>query len=134
AMNAMVGDPGPAANGSVNTNNPGYVQFFKLSQVPQPAEIFVFLDEHPDTLDDGYFIANDTLIGSGYTWSDLPASYHNRAAAFSFADGHGALHRWQMPETVKPPAPNAVSPPMRISASRFTDLEWVTDHMSIDRN
>ena len=48
-MNAMVGDAGDFSTNGFNINNPGYVQFFKITQIPQPAEIFVFLDEHPDT-------------------------------------------------------------------------------------
>jgi len=61
-----------------NTNNPDYVQFFKLPAIPQPTGIFVFLDEHPDSINDGYFLhqADDPA------WIDLPASYHNGAAGF----------------------------------------------------
>jgi prepilin-type N-terminal cleavage/methylation domain-containing protein len=56
SMNAMVGNVGASLINGVNTNNPGYRQFFKITQIPRPAEIFVFLDEHPDSIDDGYFL------------------------------------------------------------------------------
>jgi len=52
SMNGMVGDCGNL----VDQFNPLYVQFFKLSQMPNPSGIFVFLDEHPDTINDGFFI------------------------------------------------------------------------------
>lgn len=134
AMNAMVGDPGSAFNGVANKNNPAYVQFFKLTQIRQPAEIFVFVDEHPDTMDDPYFLDTETLIGRGPVpaWTDLPASYHNRAAAFSFADGHSALHRWVESSTVQPITLVSVGP-ISIYNGKTTDLEWITDHMSVDR-
>ncbi len=56
SMNAMVGDAGAISASGVNSNNPTYQQFFKITQVPHPADIFVFLDEHPDSIDDGYFV------------------------------------------------------------------------------
>ena len=46
-MNAMVGNAGNFIANGVNINNPDYTQFFKITQIPQPTEIFVFLDEHP---------------------------------------------------------------------------------------
>src|SRR5471030_914594 len=90
SMNAMVGDAGAFSTNGVNVNNPAYKQFFKMTQIPHPADIFVFLDEHPDSIDDGYFINKDpgyaysaTYGGGSYNnaqWTDLPASYHNNAA------------------------------------------------------
>jgi prepilin-type processing-associated H-X9-DG protein len=39
------------------------------------------------------------MLDPGYAsgteqWRDLPASYHNGAGEFSFADGHSELHKW----------------------------------------
>src|SRR5471030_1059732 len=102
AMNAMVGNAGAFSTNGVNVNNPSYTQFFKSTQIPHPSDIFVFLDEHPDSINDGYFLNKDTPASNGGNganntavdqWLDLPASYHNGATAFSFADGHAALHR-----------------------------------------
>ena len=63
SMNAMVGDAGEFSTNGVNTNNPDYTQFFKITQIPQPTEIFVFLDEHPDSINDGYFLERDYYSG-----------------------------------------------------------------------
>ena len=128
-MNAMVGDAGELSRSGVNTNNPDYVQFFKITQIPQPTEIFVFLDEHPDSINDGYFLERDYYP----EWHDLPGSYHNGSAAFSFADGHSTLHRWIQPGTYRPPLPDAANLPIPVSSNGKDDLEWVLDHMSVDR-
>jgi prepilin-type N-terminal cleavage/methylation domain-containing protein/prepilin-type processing-associated H-X9-DG protein len=130
SMNAMVGNAGDFSTNGFNVNNPGYVQFFKITQIPQPAEIFVFLDEHPDSINDGYFLERDYYP----EWHDLPASYHNGAAAFSFADGHSALHRWMLSQTCPPPQPDVANLPIAVPASQEQDLNWVVDHMSVDRN
>jgi prepilin-type N-terminal cleavage/methylation domain-containing protein/prepilin-type processing-associated H-X9-DG protein len=140
SMNAMVGNAGAFSTNGVNINNPNYTQFFKITQIPRPSEIFVFLDEHPDSIDDGYFLNKDVDIayesyGSSSEWIDLPASYHNGAAAFSFADGHAALHRWLDSNTIRPPAPDAANLPIAIPAApadERTDFDWILQHMSIE--
>jgi prepilin-type processing-associated H-X9-DG protein len=143
SMNAMVGNAGNFSTNGYNVNNPGYTQFFKTTQIPQPSDIFVFLDEHPDSINDGYFLDKSPEEGNGYyeydgaQWTDLPASYHNHAAAISFADGHSSLHRWQQPDTIRPPLPDAANLPIPIPASpiaAIADFDWVLEHMSVDKN
>jgi len=57
---------------------------------PSAGETYVFLDEHPDSINDpGFFAPHQT------SWIDLPASYHHTAGGFSFADGHAEMHRWR---------------------------------------
>src|SRR5438477_5400998 len=48
---------------------------------PAPAQTFVFLDEHPETIDDGYFLV---LLDVKGIWGNSPANYHNGACGFSF--------------------------------------------------
>ena len=130
-MNAMVGNAGSASAGGTNANNPYYVQFFKITSIPEPADIFVFLDEHPDSINDGYFL-NRAYYPQ---WIDLPASYHNGSASFSFADGHAQTHRWLLPKTKPPALPDAAQPlPSGVLPSgERTDLQWVLDRMSVER-
>ena len=130
SMNAMVGNAGNFSKNGYNVNNPSYTQFFKMTQIQQPSDIFVFLDEHPDSINDGYFVERDYYP----EWHDLPASYHSGNAAFSYADGHSSLHRWVEPTTIAPSAPNAASLPIQVPANSRKDLEWVMDHMSVEKN
>ena len=94
-MNGMVGDPGSLTN----LFNPLYAQLFKTSDILTPSGIFVFLDEHCDTINDGFFI--NRL--DEYVWGNLPASYHNGAVNLSFADGHTESHRWALADTDRAP-------------------------------
>jgi len=128
SMNAMIGDAGDVTTGGFNINNPDYTQFFKMSQILHPTGIFVFLDEHPDSIDDGYFLNR----AYHWKWVDLPASYHNGATAFSYADGHSELHRWLEPSTVRPSSPNAAGLPISIPFSEWADFEWMLSHMSVE--
>jgi len=128
SMNAMLGDVGQFTASGTNVNNPDYVQFFKITQIPHPSGIFVFLDEHPDSIDDGYFIDR----AYSWQWRDLPASYHNGATAFSFADGHSTLHRWQQPSTIRPPFPDVANLPISLPSGDWGDFQWVISHMSVE--
>jgi prepilin-type N-terminal cleavage/methylation domain-containing protein/prepilin-type processing-associated H-X9-DG protein len=146
SMNAMVGDAGDVSASGFNINNPDYTQFFKITQIPQSSEIFVFLDEHPDTINDGYFLnkATEYAAAAGYggrpdsssdaEWLDLPATYHNNATAFSFADGHSELHRWLVPSTIQPVQPDVPYYPVDVSANQRMDFDWILSHMSVDHN
>jgi len=130
SMNAMVGDAGEASRYGYNRNNPGYAQFFVLSSIPRPAEIFVFLDEHPDSINDGYFVNR----GEDELWIDLPASYHLGAASFAYADGHSDLHRWEHSSTRPPARPDVVNLPAAVPAAEENDYYWVLERMSVPRS
>jgi len=56
---------------------------------PGVAQTWVFLDEHPDSINDaGFFNPYATQV------VDIPATYHNGACGFALADGHGEIHKW----------------------------------------
>jgi len=144
SMNAMIGDAGSFSTAGFNVNNTNYVQFFKLNNIPQPANIFVFLDEHPDSISDGYFL-NKVATSSpeyGYTansylhreWQRLPASYHGGNASFSFADGHSEIHHWRFRSTAPPSLPDSSGLPIDIPVDQTADFNWVVEHMSVGRN
>ena len=118
SINGMVGDPGRLAN----QFNQEYIQFRKFSDVITPASLFVFLDEHPDSINDGYF-HNDV---DTYFWSDLPASYHNGACCLSFADGHSEVHNWTDRETKRPVLKNSFEP-FPVSSRR--DFDWLKERI-----
>jgi prepilin-type N-terminal cleavage/methylation domain-containing protein/prepilin-type processing-associated H-X9-DG protein len=127
SMNAMMGNAGPASESGENVNNPDYVQFFKIDQVPAPATFFVLVDEHPDSINDAYFLNR----GDKHSWIDLPASHHNGAATFSFADGHSELRKWVRPSTVHPAQPDAAPLPLYLYESDLDDWKWVMERMSL---
>jgi len=127
AMNAMVGDAGELTEKGFNQNNPSYIQFFRLTDIPKPSDIFVFLDEHPDSINDGYFL-NQFYAKE---WVDLPASYHNNSAAFAFADGHAQLQRWHNESTRQPARPDGVDLPLAMGNEQTLDFRWVVQHMSV---
>jgi prepilin-type N-terminal cleavage/methylation domain-containing protein/prepilin-type processing-associated H-X9-DG protein len=131
SMNAMVGDAGSFSQSGRNVNNPDYIQFFKLSSIPRAGSIFVFLDEHPDTISDGYFL--NKYDARPPEWLRLPASYHDGAASFAFADGHSEMHRWRNALTKPSALPGAAHPlPIQIPSDQRADYYWVITRMSVE--
>ena len=104
--------------------------FIKLSDVrkPSPSDLWVFVDEHPDSINDGCMITDPSTMTK---WVDLPASLHNGACSFSFADGHSEVHKWKESSTRIPvtqmPQNNIVVPSSR-------DLTWMSEHSTTRRN
>lgn len=99
--------------------------FQRLSDFHFPANTFVLLDEHPDSINDGLF-SNDADITQ---WTDVPASYHGGAAGFSFADGHSEIHPWRFPTSKVLSIPYALSWPFPVPVNQRGDRVWVAQHM-----
>lgn len=57
---------------------------------PGPAETWVYLDEHPDSINDAAFFNPHQT-----SWVDVPATYHHGATGFAFGDGHSEIHKWR---------------------------------------
>jgi len=97
---------------------------------PLPSEVWVFTDEHPDSINDaGLFSPHQT------SWIDMPATYHNGACGVSFADGHAEIHRWKAslsgagPQQVGaiPNAEGSVGPlPPYTVYPRDIDISWLS--------
>jgi prepilin-type N-terminal cleavage/methylation domain-containing protein/prepilin-type processing-associated H-X9-DG protein len=114
-----------SANGAIGKGNKtaadGLLQceklFIKTSDVarPAPSELWMFVDENPDSINDGAFF-NAQM---DRRWIDMPANYHNGACGFSFVDGHSEIKKWKT--TVLKEKPNfAYAPP----AVPKDDLDW----------
>jgi prepilin-type N-terminal cleavage/methylation domain-containing protein/prepilin-type processing-associated H-X9-DG protein len=127
SLNAALGGTADLSQNVSPTRD--YFNARKLSELtmPGPSDTFAFLDEHPDSINDGTFHVIPGLAPANYKWRDLPASYHYGGGAnFSYADGHCEIKRWQDGRTKKP-----------ITRSNFTglnvrgssDYQWITDRM-----
>lgn len=76
--------------------SPPYKTYGRLDHIVSPTETWVMVDEHPASINDAACAVQIVLpqAKSGNV-IDFPASYHNGAAGFSFADGHSELHQWK---------------------------------------
>lgn len=125
SMNAYVGgtstDPNILNNGLSTYQNYNKVT---LMQTPGPANTWVFIDEHGDSINDGFFFI---AMGQTTAWYDWPGNYHGNSCTFSFADGHSENRKWSDPAIANKPV-------TQVSHSGFTaypvqdggiDLGWI---------
>ncbi|HWW02518.1 MAG TPA: prepilin-type N-terminal cleavage/methylation domain-containing protein [Candidatus Acidoferrum sp.] len=94
---------------------------------PGPALTFVFLDERRDSINDGYFVTEMDGYPNMATTKivDYPASYHNNACGFAFADGHSEIHKWRDSRTM-PPLTTALT--LNVASPNNPDVFWMQDH------
>jgi prepilin-type N-terminal cleavage/methylation domain-containing protein len=97
--------------------------------VPGPVNIYVFLDEFCDSIDDGTFMLNPGLPAGQEAWRNLPATYHNRCGSFSFGDGHSEIHKWQDSRTYQYVHPTSGAPWNGANIIKSADYEWMDDRM-----
>jgi prepilin-type processing-associated H-X9-DG protein len=89
-----------------------------------PSSTFLFLDEHEDSLDDGYFFLGNKdphLFG----WDEVPANHHNRGTHLTFADGHAERRRWKDKRTIFPITRTLLG---GVSQLNNPDILWLYQH------
>jgi len=92
----------------------------KLSQIVIPAKTWVFVDEHPDSLNDAACAVQMAKDGATSAMIiDFPASYHGGACGLSFGDGHAEIHKW-IGKTIKGPVVSLVVP----AGDSVKDIIW----------
>jgi prepilin-type N-terminal cleavage/methylation domain-containing protein/prepilin-type processing-associated H-X9-DG protein len=123
AMNSAMGD----VTGINQRLNGRYKVFLKTSDftVLSPADTWVLLDEQPDSINDNLFFVAMT----GTLWVDVPASYHNNACGFSFADGHAEIKRWLDFNSRQPV--RQVNPSLGNQTSAPNDVRWLQQRTTV---
>ncbi len=98
--------------------------FKKLMQIrhPDPANLFVFIEVHEDSIVDSLF--GIPIPGSEFdgTWFDLPANRHNNGCNLSFADGHVEHWKWVVPKIFR-------SLGQAVARNERPDYDRVRDHI-----
>lgn len=143
SMNSNFGrsEPTDTKGGMVNSWGYGapWKQWHKTSEVKKPSEMFVFIDEHPGSINDAFFVCTFGGGGAngsseyprtvnGAQWGDVPAFYHNRATGFGFADGHSEIKKWQSRDI--PVRKSGGSYPFTQGPAHISDQNWYTRHVA----
>ena len=115
---------GPTANGTMvdgghiaghwlssgNASTPGspfrvYTKEASIRGGLSPSDLWVLVDEHPDSINDCAFAVQMPLGWPNanpqtFNFIDVPTKYHGNSCGFSFADGHSEIHHWLMPGVI----------------------------------
>jgi prepilin-type N-terminal cleavage/methylation domain-containing protein/prepilin-type processing-associated H-X9-DG protein len=125
-----------------NRNQTAWRTYDRLSTIVNPVKTFVFVDEHPDSINDAAFANAVTGTGvyppdsaGGEQIIDVPAAFHNGACGFSFADGHSEIHKW-IGSAIKPAVRYTDSPPLALNypaGDSARDVRWMAEHTTVRR-
>jgi prepilin-type N-terminal cleavage/methylation domain-containing protein/prepilin-type processing-associated H-X9-DG protein len=143
AANGTIQDPGHGPMGhwlsSGNNSTPGYPWkvYIKETDITGgigPADLWVLVDEHPNSINDAAFAVQMPLNPGATYWIDVPAKTHNNACGFAFADGHSEIHKWLAPQGIAPTFCAADTAPgigsQQNSVPNDPDVLWVAHHTS----
>ena len=75
--------------GSRDPNHPVYI---KESEIKQPKQTFVFVEEDQVSINDGMLLVD---VGGSLRLVDLPSRSHRFGYGISFVDGHAAINQFQ---------------------------------------
>lgn len=95
---------------------------------PGPSKTWVLLDEREDSINDSFWVTSmDGYPNPAQTKIvDYPASYHNKAGGFAFADGHSEIKRWKDSRTIPNLRPGQALP-LNVASPNNQDMVWLQE-------
>ncbi len=136
SMNAYMN--GVTSQSDVSSAMTGYTVYNRLTAMigPGPSDLWVFLDEQGDSINDGFFLVQCGQTGSTQYWIDKPASYHGGTGAFAFADGHAESRKWRDGVIANDPVlgvnPSGTTGSLTTEQADVSagDIQWIQSHTS----
>lgn len=119
-----------------NGNQQVWRTYSKLSTIINPVKTWVFIDEHPDSINDAAFAnaCTDSWSESAARIIDFPANYHNGACGFSFADGHAIVHKWTGKKIKDAPLFYGMDGSLQLNVPAETsweDVKWLAENTTV---
>ena len=105
----------------IDNSYPAFFKYSSFNAKLSTTDAFVFLDENPLSINDGYFEVDANPTSQ---FDDRPAINHGNSSSFSFADGHVELHKWHDSLLL-------VSPNSYANVSTSQDHLWLCAHASV---
>ncbi len=88
------------------TESPPWNIFNKTGDIinPAPVNLWVFIDENPDSINDAAFAVDmdPSFTGANAAFVDGPGLLHAGGCGFGFADGHSEIRKWKDSRTLGP--------------------------------
>jgi prepilin-type N-terminal cleavage/methylation domain-containing protein/prepilin-type processing-associated H-X9-DG protein len=125
AMDAAIGDGTKYTSFSWSAGPPAFWWGKTTADLttPGPAMSWLFLDEHPDSIDDCILYTNPYFTSGTGQFTELPANDHGGACGLTFADGHSEIHKWVDSLSLYPVQYTTRN---QISVSNSKDLAWMS--------
>jgi hypothetical protein len=119
-------------NGSQNV----WRTYDKFTAIVNPAKTWVFVDEHPDSINGLGFANACTGADSPNTAQiiDFPANFHCGACGFALSDGHSEIHKWRGSKIANAPVTYTGTLPLNVPAGdSWVDVRWMAENTTVRR-
>jgi prepilin-type N-terminal cleavage/methylation domain-containing protein/prepilin-type processing-associated H-X9-DG protein len=128
SMNGQMGAIYLDANAQVSGYDSNARLYIRESDLtcPAPSDAFIFCDENPGSINDGYLeISTGTAA-----FPDTPAAYLGGACGFGFADGHAEMHIWRTAVLTSIPVTmdSDAHYPLVTGGNNNVDWQWFEQH------
>lgn len=114
--------------------SPPWRIFGKTSDMigPLPSNLWVMIDENPDSINDAAFAVRMDDQGPRASWQDGPATYHGGGCGFNFADGHSEIKKWRDGRTLARPMLVTYTSkfPFGVAQPNNQDIAWIDERTS----
>jgi len=130
AMNAAIGGPASGGGSKPPPSLSGFNPFFVATtagSLLHPSQSWVFINEHPDSIDDGVLYIDPVhgdQNGTGQ-FTEVPSSYLGGGCGISFADGHAEVHKWTGSLANHPVTYTRLQ---NLNVVNDPDLAWLAQH------
>ena len=133
SMNASVGWVESSTVAADFCVSPGYKVFRKASDVTDisTGNLFVLTDVHFESICWPFLGVTMSSVNRSQIFH-YPASYHDRSAVMSFADGHVETHRWTDDRTYNPRSKQFHAHAEASPNNR--DVAWLQERTTVKRN
>lgn len=121
---------------SNNRNQTKWRTYNKLSNIANSTKTFVFVEEHPDSINDAAFAnaCTGNQLGDPPAQAqiiDFPASFHSGACGFAFADGHAEIKKWKGSKIQAPVRYNNNLALNVTAGDSYMDTQWMGDNTTV---
>jgi hypothetical protein len=96
--------------------------YSRITQIPNPADEFVMVEENFITINDACLFVSDATGSNPNVLLDCPGVYHSNGTCFNFADGHSEVHQWLNSTVMSPFNLGQIFP------ANTPDLVWLEQH------
>jgi len=114
--------------------SPAWRTYRTMNGIVNPVKTWVLVDEHPDSVNDPAFAVQMAKPDAKSAQIiDVPASYHNGACGFSFADGHAEIHKWRGSRIQVPVRNKDLPLPLGAAGDSLKDVLWMSENTTVSK-
>jgi prepilin-type N-terminal cleavage/methylation domain-containing protein len=136
SMSQVFSKGGEWLDKTYNPNQTVWRTYAKESAIVIPAKTWVFIDEHPDSINGLGFANACTGADNPGTAQiiDFPANFHCGGGGLSFADGHAEIHKWQGSRIRNAPVNYTGTMQLNVTAGdSWVDVRWLAENTTVRR-